>query len=53
MARLLALAALVLGLISCQPELVLPGGSPEPALPTTSPTRPSGPSPSIEIPPPI
>jgi hypothetical protein len=53
MSRLLALAVLVLGLISCQPEFVLPGGSPEPELPTASPTKPTGPSPSIEIPPPI
>jgi hypothetical protein len=53
MSRLLAVAVLVLGLLSCQPELVLPDGSPEPALPTTSPTPPTGPSPSIEIPPPI
>jgi hypothetical protein len=51
--RLLALAVLVLGLVSCQPEFVLPGDSPEPTLPTPSPTRPTGPSPSIEIPPPI
>jgi hypothetical protein len=53
MSRLLAIAVLVLGLISCQPELVLPGSSPERELPTASPTKPTGPSPSIEIPPPI
>jgi hypothetical protein len=44
---------LVLALISCQQEFVLPGTSSEPALPTPSPTKRTGPSPSIEVPPPI
>jgi hypothetical protein len=52
--RLLAAAVLVLtGLLSCDSQLVLPGEPTDPALPTASPTRPGGPSPSIEIPPPI
>ncbi len=53
MSRLLAIAALLLGLVSCQPELVLPGGSAEPTLPTPIPTKLTGPSPTIEVPPPI
>jgi hypothetical protein len=53
MSRLLGLAALLVALISCQPEFVLPGSSPAPTLPTPNPTKLTGPSPSIEIPPPI
>jgi hypothetical protein len=53
MARLLALAGMLLGLISCQPEIVLPGGSSTPVVPSPRTPEPGGPSPSIEIPPPI
>jgi hypothetical protein len=53
MARIMLVAALVFGLVSCQPELVLPGASPEVTLPPPSSAAPGRPSPSIEVPPPV
>ena len=53
MTRILVIAALVLGLVSCQPELVLPGTTPAPTLPPPSTEAPGRPSPSLEVPPPV
>jgi hypothetical protein len=53
MVRVLAAVALVLALVSCQPELVLPGGSAAPTLPPPASDQPGRSSPSIEVPPPV
>jgi hypothetical protein len=51
--RLIALAILLLAsLLSCDSQLVVPDGSAGPSLPSRT-GAPDGPSPSIEIPPPI
>jgi hypothetical protein len=53
MTRIIMLAALLLGLLSCDGQLVLPGRSPDPTVLPPETSGPGRPSPTIEIPPPI
>jgi len=53
MLRLVALIALIWGLISCQQDLFGSDPSADPTIPPAPTGRPVGPNPTIEIPPPI
>ncbi len=53
MTRIIAIAALLLGLLSCDGQFVVPGGSPGPTVIPPETSGPGRPSPTIEIPPPI
>jgi hypothetical protein len=52
MVQFFVFVALAWGLISCQPDLLRPDRSADPALPEPS-RAPGRPNPTIEIPPPI
>ena len=53
MTRILVIAALVLGLVSCQPDAVPPGASSAPTIPVQPSDEPGRPSPTLEVPPPV
>ncbi|HET7168707.1 MAG TPA: hypothetical protein VFI69_05850 [Candidatus Limnocylindrales bacterium] len=53
MGRILALVVLIWGLLSCQPDGIVPGSPSVPTLPPPRTPAPGLPSPTIEIPPPI
>jgi hypothetical protein len=53
MTRILVIVALVLGLVSCQPDVAPPGASAAPTVPVQPSDEPGRLSPSIEVPPPV
>ena len=53
MTRIIILAGLLLGLLSCDGQFVNPGGSSDPTVIPPETSSPGRPSPTIEIPPPI